>query len=134
MLKPQRTKLCTRCGQSDKKLRSHFCFMHKKHAFHTFDSKSEAQRYNILLLRQKLGLIRSLKIQVTFQLKTCTYRPDFVYFVPSKWWQIWTRGQWVIEDWKNGFISDTFKSKWAEMQSMRKYKKYKFLMSEELLE
>lgn len=53
----------------------------------TFDSKKEAYRYGILKLNQAAGLIRNLKLQVSFPITInnvhiCDYRADFTYDKP----------------------------------------------------
>lgn len=55
----------------------------------TFDSKFEAERYSILKIMEKGGLIHSLELQVKFSIsindmKICDYVADFVYFENEK--------------------------------------------------
>jgi hypothetical protein len=125
LIKPIRTTICLKCCQLQSSKRK--CSSWFGHNWHTFDSKSEAERYTILKGRECLKLIRWLEIQPVFQLKDCTYRPDFFYFDTQL-------KKWVVEDWKNGHFSDTFKKKWEQMQSMKCYKHYIFIISTERLQ
>lgn len=64
-----------------------------------FDSKREAERYRELLILERCGSIKNLKLQPEFPLivndtKVCTYRADFSFFDLRK-------GESVIEDVKS---------------------------------
>src|ERR1044071_7283672 len=68
-----------------------------------FDSKKAAARYQDLLLLEKVGDIRSLTRQRTFELtvnkiKICDYRCDFEYFELDRESGVWT---WIVEDVKS---------------------------------
>ena len=95
-----------------------------------FDSKKEANRYATLLLLEKSGRIKDLKIQPVFELipnfkkngksyRKTTYRADFQYF-DTKLNKI------VVEDVK-GFKTDVYKLK----KKMFEYK-YEDLEIEEI--
>lgn len=79
----------------------------------TFDSKKEANRYGILRLLEKQGLISELRCQVPFKmyvtgLLICTYKADFCYV---------ENGKAVVEDVK-GFITKEFKLKKRLMKAL----------------
>ncbi|UAY57283.1 DUF1064 domain-containing protein [Arachidicoccus terrestris] len=65
-----------------------------------FDSIKEGNRYRVLALQEKSGIITNLKRQVPFVIKVngekvCTYKADFVYMDRS--------GAKIVEDVKSDF-------------------------------
>lgn len=71
-----------------------------------FHSKLEAKHYQILKLRQQIGEIRDLKLQVKFPLdvnesKICTYIADFTFYEDNKF---------IVADAK-GVITESFRLK-----------------------
>lgn len=78
-----------------------------------FASKLEAERYSILLLSQKAGIISNLKLQVRYKLTVnslliATYIADFTYH---------ENGIEVVEDAK-GVKTDTYKLKKKLMKAV----------------
>ena len=54
-----------------------------------FDSKHEADCYKKLKLREKGKEVTGIQCQVKFQLSTCSYIADFVYFdLLTKMWVV----------------------------------------------
>lgn len=54
-----------------------------------FDSKKEAERYQVLKIEARVGTIQNLELQKRFDIviggmKVCTYIPDFVYIRDGK--------------------------------------------------
>lgn len=90
-----------------------------------FDSKREAARYGELLLLEKAGKIRELKVHPTYKLENANgaikfksgrvakYTPDFSYFEPG-------RGV-VVEDVK-GVMTQAANLRIAVFEHMRKLK------------
>lgn len=79
----------------------------------TFDSRKEANRYGILKIMEKQGMISELRCQVPFKLIVgglliCTYKADFVYQM---------EGKEVVEDVK-GFVTKEFKLKQKLMKAL----------------
>lgn len=86
-----------------------------------FDSRKEADRYQLLMAQLAAGKISNLKLQHTFTLqgafttpsgeriKAITYKADFTYFDES--------GQFVIEDVK-GYKTRTYKDKYKLMAAL----------------
>lgn len=80
-----------------------------------FDSRKEADRYLDLKLLNKLGLIKELELQKTFELqpkyvnnkgehiRAITYKCDFFYYDTKK-------KQYIVEDTK-GFKTEVYKIK-----------------------
>lgn len=79
-----------------------------------FDSKLEAKRYNELKLLEKLGKIKELKLQPSFELipsfkkngktfRKAIYKADFSYIDTET-------GETIIEDTK-GYVTDLYKLK-----------------------
>ena len=59
-----------------------------------FDSAKEAKRFGDLKIREKAGEITGLCKQVSFQLSTCKYIADFVYYDKKQ-------KEWIVEDVKS---------------------------------
>lgn len=83
-----------------------------------FDSKGEMNRWAVLKLNERSGLIRNLRRQVTFPIEVggiliCVYKADFVFEVSDT-------GQVVVEDLKStGTAKDpTFKLKQKLMKAV----------------
>lgn len=89
---------------------------------HCFDSLKEANRYQELLLLEKAGEIKSLRLQPSIPLwaegkpitydsgRVAAYRADFEYFDVS-------RGTWTLEDVK-GARTQLYKLKKAILKNM----------------
>lgn len=78
----QRSNRCVVCGHGLSKHRN----VKVKLDGYTFDSKKEADRYLVLLMRQKMGEISGLEVHPRFKLevdggKVCSYCADFQYYV-----------------------------------------------------
>lgn len=54
-----------------------------------FDSKKEAEYFEMLKIREKAGLVTAIQCQVTFQLSVCRYIADFVFLnLETKQWEV----------------------------------------------
>lgn len=126
----KKTTACLRCGVI-KELHGKTCYpalWPKKPRFYEFHSEGESQRYVNLLLLVRFGAISHLKMQKRFDLSAGYYLADFVYLdrrLKSFWHP---SGRRVIEDYKGGYQTETFKEKWAEMQ--RLYPQYVYRISD----
>ena len=78
----------------------------------TFDSMKEAKRYGVLKMMEKSGVIRNLELQPSFdcyvnQVKVCTYKADFQYFMQHGKGPQNQEGYTVVEDVK-GFKTPVY--------------------------
>ena len=131
----KRTTICLKCGVHED---LHFkrCYPSvfdpiawwNKPKFYTFHSEGESQRYINLLVLLERGSIKSLQLQKKFALSNSTYSADFIFFDLRLRSFLYPHGRWVIEDYKGGYQTETFKKKWAEMK--RLYPQYVYRLSD----
>ena len=126
----KKTTICLKCGVH-KDLHFKRCkpsWFGNKPKFYTFHSEGESQRYVNLLNLFRFGAIGELVLQRRFNLSMCSYIADFVYVDYRLRSFLHPHGRWVIEDYKGGYQTETFKEKWAEMQ--RLYPGYVYRLSD----
>lgn len=87
-----------------------------------FDSKKEAKRYVELLLLERAGLIRELRLQPRFPFvingqKFCTYIADFMYYSEKE--------QCIIVEDVKGYKTEVYKLKSKLFRIM--YDQYRFI-------
>ena len=94
------------------KRRSKYGNVRIKNAGVSFDSKSEQRRWGELLLLQRAGEIRNLKLHPRFHLdvngvRICDYVADYAYEAKNEDPKVWPQWTKIVEDRKAGAVTQT---------------------------